>query len=111
MKQHKPPQVRLDSQPIGRDDIKDRFYSYIQNKCVWIERADGGAVLHSGEDSEVFKFDEDDPSGLQDMLFRIKELFINDSRYSKFRVQTLIRHGDKYECKDPKCKICEDECL
>jgi len=64
------------------------------------------ATFDDGENQDRFayRFDEDNLSGLQEMLHDIKEQYYPGSKYDQFRVFVTVEHGTEYECKG--CDIC-----
>ena len=69
-----------------------------------------GALLKLQDEPrpEVFKFEDEDPGGLVDMLQALVDYSgYLGSRYSRQRIQVRIIHGDKYECNDKKCGLCK----
>jgi hypothetical protein len=78
---------------------------------ITIERILNGAILHTidGEDEtkEGFVWDETNYQGLIDLLYTLLNMFESTSRHDRERITIQIVHGDKYECKDKKCKICK----
>jgi hypothetical protein len=78
---------------------------------IIIEYCSNGAstVFDDGEiqDKIVYKFDESDLSGLQELLYDIKEQFYPGSKHDEFRVHVSLEHGTDYVCKG--CNICEVE--
>ena len=57
---------------------------------------------------ECFLYDEDDLSGVVLALYAICDWMGGRAgRHAKVRVAVRLEHGDKYECKDKKCKICK----
>jgi hypothetical protein len=75
---------------------------------ITIESCKNGAyaIFDDGENQEklAYKFEDENPAGLQELLYDVKETLFCDSRYSQLRVFVSMEHGDKYECKG--CDIC-----
>ena len=44
---------------------------------------------------------------IQAFLYHVLDYFYTDGRHSKARIRINITHGDKYECKNKKCVICQ----
>jgi hypothetical protein len=64
------------------------------------------AVFDDGENETktAYRFEEDNPSGLQELLYDIKELFLPGSKYDQLRVHIVLKHGTDYGCTG--CDIC-----
>lgn len=75
---------------------------------IIIEPCSNGAfvITDDGENEHraVYKFDETNVMGLQELLYDIRDEFISGSKYDKMRVQVSIEHGNSYECDG--CDIC-----
>jgi hypothetical protein len=71
---------------------------------TYVEYDDGENV-----DRASYTFDaETDLEGAQEFLYDIAEwVGLIGSRYDRNRIKIQIVHGDKYECSDKECKICE----
>lgn len=83
---------------------------------IKIKRTHNGAIVYASEypKGQGFIFDSDDEDlGIKDsvqLLYLLIELLsLNKSRYAKEVVRINIEHGDKYSCKDKKCKICHPD--
>lgn len=87
------------------------------NPKLIIELTENGAVVeikghydfNNGKSTKkVFKFDEEDKTGLVEMLQEIDYFcIIDEGRYDKQRVRIDLVHGDKHECPNPDtCPIC-----
>lgn len=59
--------------------------------------------------SMVYKFEDGDLKGLQDLLNDIVDKVYAGCKYDKERVMVKIEHGSDYECKDKDCKICHPD--
>jgi hypothetical protein len=98
------------------DNDKSLKDQKLQNNAIIIYIADNGAILlHDlGDHSQcsVYKFDSDDLEDLLDLHYSIDEILApceTSSKWSEKVIHHSIRHGSKYECKDPKCEICQEE--
>lgn len=78
---------------------------------VTIELVSNGAVLTDSEgDKEVFKFQQGDLEGLQELLWTVQQIVQPaDGKYNSQRIQINIVHGSGYVCKDKKCPICKEK--
>lgn len=77
---------------------------------ITIKTLDNGAVVTCGKEKMGFNFDERDKEFERDMYSYIIDLIGNNgSRYDEQRIRVYLEHGDKYECKGKKCKICRGE--
>jgi len=75
---------------------------------IRIEPVINGAMVDIDDEGKVvYKFDEDNPGELIDMLYYLADCFYSTGRYDEKRINISLVHGDKYECKDKKCDICE----
>lgn len=78
---------------------------------------DNGAVMripvgakNDYERNMVYEFDADehtDIKGYVNMLWDMTEAVMLFGKYSPQRISINIEHGENYECKDKKCKICK----
>ena len=72
-----------------------------------IDIADNGYILDDGVSTTVYKCDID---SIRELLYNIVYgLKDTSDRYAKERIEIRIVHGDKYECKDKDCPICNAE--
>jgi hypothetical protein len=76
---------------------------------IEIELAENGAILKGEDILEVYEFDEENKDGFINLLYKIKEIFIEDSKYGKEVISINIVHGNKYDCNDKNCKNCKGE--
>lgn len=93
-------------------------YDYCQKKL-----GDGGEIIPFkvvySIDNAVYSIDTNDISdeynlnnlnNFRDMLYEIINAFgVNNSRYSKEKINVEIVHGDKYVCKEKNCPICKKQ--
>ena len=82
---------------------------------IVVEPGRNGATLRSrfnmgdSMESMVFRYEQDDLSGLADMLYEIADVAgPTSSRYDAQRIKISIVHGDKHECDVPGCEVCGD---
>jgi hypothetical protein len=75
---------------------------------IIIEPCSNGAfvIIDDGENQEksIYKFDETNVMGLQELLYDVNDTLNLSGRYDKMRIKVNIEHGDKYECDG--CDIC-----
>ena len=77
---------------------------------IKIKTAINGAIIVCEDGEEVFEYDEEDWGGLQELHYRLDEMIAPmSSRSSEKRMRHRTVHGDNYECKDKKCRICGEE--
>jgi hypothetical protein len=80
---------------------------------IVIERVDNGAIVeYPSEDGlinkAVFEFGSDNLEGASSMLWDVLDkLWLNGSRHDRERLVIRREHGDKYECNDKDCEICQ----
>ena len=74
-----------------------------------IKRVGNGAVLEDEDGGvEVYEYDEMNMGRLIDLLFEVSEIIApTSSRYSRERVSVRLVHGDKYECPEKECELCD----
>ena len=74
-----------------------------------IKRVGNGAVLEDEDGGvEVYEYDETNMGRLIDLLFEVSELIApTSSRYNQERVNVRLVHGDKYECPEKDCELCD----
>ena len=63
----------------------------------------------ASRETMVYEFDENNLDSLQSMLYDLISTMDSSGRYSKQRIKISIVHGDKYECSEADCEICEEE--
>ena len=84
-----------------------------------IELTENGAIVtikghydftDGKESKRVYEFDEESKEGLLNLLYEVDRFcMIDEGKYSKERVDITLIHGEKYECKDKNCELCEKE--
>lgn len=77
---------------------------------ITIRNISNGCVLNLGDDyGEIgYTFDDDNINGLLELLYTISDSIKVSSRHDKYRIKLSIVHGDKFVCRDKKCKICKE---
>ena len=74
-----------------------------------IDPAENGATIRTAEPRiTVYKFDEENPDGLVALLYDVRDSMLSSSRYDRYRVIIKVGHGDKYECAEDDCSICDE---
>jgi len=73
------------------------------------EAGDTRPVISCIEIDEDEEIGHTTPRAIQKLFWKLMDLLGEfGSKYDKERVTIRLEHGDDYECKDPKCDICQE---
>lgn len=78
--------------------------SITSNGCVLKDENGIASIEYDIELNEI-----KDARRVADLINSIISQLTMTSRYSKYRIFAKIEHGDKYECKDKNCQICNGD--
>jgi hypothetical protein len=90
-------------------DIKDWWNrTFRKDNEIIIKIANNGCMLKTYEGDLIYKFDDEHPEDLVDMLYELRNMLVCSSKYSEKRIEIKTIHGEKFECKDRECEICNE---
>ena len=90
--------------------FEDLWYKiFKKDNEIIIKIANNGCMLKTFEGNQIYKFDEEHPEDIVNMFYDLRDSLIDSSKYSKRRIEIKIVHGNKFECKDKECEICNED--